>query len=313
MERRESSTAVVFPGQGSQRDGMGRDFHDAFATARDVFDEASEAVQLDLRGLCFGADPRLARTEYAQPAIVTTEIAMFRVLQAEFGLVGRCFGGHSLGEYAALVAAGALPLAATVRAVRERGRLMQEAVSVGEGKMIALIGAGLDLSRIGQTARAHQVTVANENSPEQIVLSGLSARVWAAAQEILSGQVGLRTVELDVSAPFHSPFMRAIEPAFGRVLGGELADALVAPLAAVVTANVTGGFHRPERESVLELLLHQVSHPVRWVQNMRALVGCAERVVEIGAQRPLRGFFRAIGVETVSISSVRAAGQLTCA
>jgi malonyl CoA-acyl carrier protein transacylase len=135
-----TARAIVFPGQGSQRPGMGKDFHERFAVAREVYAEASAAAGLDLEALCFGEDERLGLTEFTQPAILTTEIAMLRALEAEFGVEGELFAGHSLGEYTALVAAGVLALADAVRLVRKRGALMQQAVPAGEGAMIAVIG-----------------------------------------------------------------------------------------------------------------------------------------------------------------------------
>src|SRR2546426_7574998 len=136
-------TTVVFPGQGSQRPGMGRDFDDRFDASRRAYDEASEALALDLRCLCCAPADRLALTEYAQPAILVTEIAMLRGLAEAFGLTAQRFGGHSLGEYTALVAAGVIGLGDAVRIVRGRGRLMQEAVSVGQGRMVAVAGERL--------------------------------------------------------------------------------------------------------------------------------------------------------------------------
>src|SRR5215813_4748143 len=213
-------TAVVFPGQGSQRPGMGRDFDERFPASRQVYDEASEALGLDLRRLCFEADDRLRLTEYCQPAILATEIAMLRGVQAAQGLAPARFGGHSLGEYTALVAAGVLPLADALRVVRERGRLMQEAVPVGVGRMTAVIGESLDPAIVARAIAGLEVTIANDNSPEQLVLSGRTEDVRESERRL--GDIGggtLRLVELDVSAPFHSPLMAAIEPAFATVLG----------------------------------------------------------------------------------------------
>jgi [acyl-carrier-protein] S-malonyltransferase/trans-AT polyketide synthase/acyltransferase/oxidoreductase domain-containing protein len=152
---------------------MGRDFDAQLAASRHAYDEASEALGLDLRPLCFEPGDRLGLTEYAQPAILATEIAMLRGLGDAFGLVAQRFGGHSLGEYTALVAAGVLPLADAVRIVRERGRLMQEAVPAGEGGMLAVIGERLDRMSIVAHLDGLSATVANDNAPDQLVLSGL--------------------------------------------------------------------------------------------------------------------------------------------
>ena len=299
-----SATTVVFPGQGSQRAGMGRDFADRFAASRLAYEEGSEALGLDLAGLCFEEDPRLSLTEYAQPAILVTEIAMLRGLTEAFGFEARRFGGHSLGEYTALVAAGALPLASAVRIVRERGRLMQQAVPVGQGRMLAVIGRELDVVAVERAIAGLTVTVANDNSPEQVVLSGLADDV-AAAEDRLASDAGLRLVPLDVSAPFHSPLMVRIEPAFAGVL--ESFDGWDASRAPAVTSNLTGGFHDADPVTLRARLVHQISGTVRWRSNMTALAGGTSRIVVVGPGRPLRGFFKAVGVSVESVTDVRGA------
>ena len=304
-------TTIVFPGQGSQRPGMGRDFDAQFAASRGVYEEASDAVDFDLRRLCFDGDERLALTEYAQPAILATEIAMLRGLADAAGIHGAQFGGHSLGEYTALVAAGALPLDAAVRIVRERGRLMQDAVGVAQGRMVALIGDTLGRAAIDRALVDLRVAVANDNAPDQVVLSGLVDDVRAAERCLAEGAGGpmLRLVPLDVSAPFHSRLMAPIEPAFAAVL--ELAsarwDASNAPL---VTSNLTGGFHDADVAALRSRLVHQISATVRWRRNMHALTERPTRVIEIGPARPLRGFFKAIGVSVESITDVRSAERV---
>ncbi len=305
--RTVSCTTVVFPGQGAQRTGMGRDFCERFAASRRVFEEASEALGLDLRALCFAEDPRLSLTEYAQPAILTTEIAMLQGVAEAFGLEPSRFGGHSLGEYTALVAAGVLPLAHAVRIVRERGRLMQEAVPVGRGRMLAVIGQDLDVAAVEQTIAGLTVTVANDNSPEQIVLSGLAADV-GDAESRLSSHGGLRLVPLDVSAPFHSPLMAGIEPAFAAVL--DAYDGWDVAGAPAVTSNLSGAFHDADPTAVRTRLVHQISGMVRWRSNMAALADASSRILEIGPGRPLRAFFKAVGVSIESITDVRSATRV---
>ena len=299
-----SATTVVFPGQGSQRVGMGRDFSDRFASSRLAFEEASDALGLDVAALCLEEDARLSLTEYAQPAILVTEIAMLRGLTEAFGFEANRFGGHSLGEYTALVAAGVLPLAAAVRIVRERGRLMQQAVPVGQGRMLAVIGRELDVVAVERAIAGLAVTVANDNSPEQVVLSGLSDDI-AAAESRLAADAGLRLVPLDVSAPFHSPLMVRIEPAFAAVLDSFAGwDASRAP---AVTSNLTGGFHDADPAALRARLVSQISGTVRWRSNMAALAGGASRILEVGPGRPLRGFFKAVGVAIESVTDVRSA------
>jgi malonyl CoA-acyl carrier protein transacylase len=287
---------------------MGRDFADRFPAAGRVFDEASEALGLDLRRLCFEDDARLGLTEYAQPAILTTEIAMWRALEDAFGLRAERFGGHSLGEYTALVAAGVIPLADAVVIVRERGRLMQEAVPPGRGAMVAVIGDLLSESAIAEATAHLRVTVANDNAPTQVVLSGLADDVAAAASRLTGrGDLpALRVVPLEVSAPFHSPLMQPIEPTFAGVLE-RASTRWRTEHATAVTSNLSGAFHDAEPEGLRARLVRQVSGTVRWRANMAALLASPTRLLEIGPGRPLRGFFKAIGVAVASITDVRSA------
>lgn len=300
--------AVVFPGQGSQRAGMARDFHESFASSRDVFAEASDALGLDVAALCFEEDDRLDLTEFTQPAILTAEMAMLRPIRDELGLSAIAFGGHSLGEYTALCAAGAIPLAVAVQLVRKRGALMQAAVPAGEGSMTAVTGDGAASVDARAALDALGVDVANVNSPNQVVLSGPSARIDAACARFreLAGERALDFTPLSVSAPFHSRAMRAIEPAFREALD-DVADRLDAPRAATVTSNFRGGFHSGSRDDLLEALARQIGGTVDWVANMRALVATADAFFEVGPSRPLRGFFKAVGVEVTALTSLKAA------
>lgn len=298
--------AIVYPGQGAQRAGMARDFHEASAHARAVYAEASEAISLDLAALSFGDDPRLDLTEFTQPAIVTAEVAMTRTLEAELGLRATYFGGHSVGEYAALCAAGALPLADAVRLTRRRGALMQEAVPAGRGAMVAVIADGIadrDLGELGS-----EVDVANRNSPDQLVLSGAADAIAAACArlEIVLAGVEHRLVPLNVSAPFHSRLMRGIEAPFAAALA-EVAPRLVPAAAAGVTSNVSGGFHEPRADAIVDALVRQLAGTVDWIANMRTLTGVGARVLEVGPGRPLRGFFKAAGHDVTSIVTLRSA------
>ena len=296
---------LVFPGQGSQRAGMALDFRDTFAESRAVFEEASDALSLDLAALCAG-DERLGHTEYTQPAILVAEIAMLRALEAQLGLKGTHFGGHSLGEYSALVAAGALPLAEAARLVRERGRRMQEAVPLGEGAMAAVMRADLDADALAAALDGLLVDLANLNAPDQIVISGRAADVSAAVERI--GQspalAGARAKLLDVSAPFHSRLMAVIEPGFRALLEAS-STGWDASRADRVVSNFTGDFHRPETGAVVDALTRQISGSVRWVDDMRALLALRPaRVLEIGPNRPLRGFFRSLDVDVDAIFNV---------
>ena len=294
--------AIVFPGQGSQRAGMGKDFHEKFAAARAVYDEASAAAGIDLAALCFGEDERLGLTEFTQPAILTTEIAMLRALETEHGLRGDVFAGHSLGEYVALVAAGVMTLADAVRLVQRRGALMQQAVPAGQGAMVAVIGAGLDLDRLREQVADLGVDAANHNSPSQIVLSGPAAGVAEATKRLEAE--GRRCVALDVSAPFHSRMMKGIEDAFAGHLASVKLDLSRAP---AVASNFTGGFHEATADSVRERLVRQIAGTVRWVDNMQALAPRAKQIVELGPGRPLTGFFKELGIATVAVRNLREA------
>jgi [acyl-carrier-protein] S-malonyltransferase len=308
-----TSTTIVFPGQGTQRAGMGRDFYDWSSEARATYDEASAALGLDLCALCFGDDERLGLTEYAQPAILTTEIAMHRAVVAQLGLDAASFGGHSLGEYTALVAAGVMPLDDAVRLVHERGRLMQEAVPVGRGGMTAVIGEALDRDAIAGALAGLQVGIANDNSGTQIVLSGLATDLTLARERIATALgSAVRFVDLEVSAPFHSPLMAGIEPTFADLLERTRAN-LDASRATLVTSNYSGSFHEADDDALIERLVRQISGTVRWRSNMEALAAPGTRVIEIGPGRPLRAFFKTLGVEVQTITDVRSASRVALA
>jgi [acyl-carrier-protein] S-malonyltransferase/trans-AT polyketide synthase/acyltransferase/oxidoreductase domain-containing protein len=291
---------------------MGRDFHDSSIAARRTFEEAGDAISLDLRTLCFGEDPRLQSTEFAQPAILTVEIAMLRVLGERFDLVPDCYGGHSLGEYTALVAAGVLPLADAVRLVRQRGRLMQEAVPAGSGGMTALVGSPIDRELVARVLAGTRVWIANDNSDSQIVLSGASAALSDAVASILElHRQPLRAVELAVSAPFHSPMMSGIEEYFGQCLRDVL-PRIDACRATLVTSNTSGGFHDGDAYALIRALVAQISSPVRWRDNMRAIASRCSRVIEVGPGKPLRPMFLSLehGPEISSVVAVRSLEQL---
>jgi malonyl CoA-acyl carrier protein transacylase len=299
-------TVVLFPGQGSQKQGMAQDFHRDFPLAGEVFEEASQALDLDMKSLCFEEDPRLHLTAFTQPAILTAEIAMYRVLVQEFGLDAQVFGGHSLGEYAALVAAETIPLAQALGLVRLRGQLMQQAVPEGQGAMAALIRSDLDPVAIGAVLEGLQVDLANLNSPNQIVISGATDDVESGIERLLSDPAaqGAKARMLKVSAPFHSRMMATIEPEFRSALLESLPS--WKPEASThVLSNTSGGFHDGSAEGLVDRLTRQISGEVRWVQNMRAVVELEpRRVLEIGPGRPLRGFFRGINYTVESITNL---------
>jgi [acyl-carrier-protein] S-malonyltransferase/trans-AT polyketide synthase/acyltransferase/oxidoreductase domain-containing protein len=255
---------------------------------------------------------RLELTEFAQPAIVTAEIAMLAALHSELGLAACAYGGHSLGEYSALVAAGVLDVGAAVTLVRERGRFMQEAVPVGEGSMVAVVQPGLDLAALVAGLTGSGVDVANVNSADQVVLSGRKTDVDEAAKRVrsITGFERARCLPLKVSAPFHSRWMQPAAERLRPLLVASSASWHGAG-ASAVTCNLTGGMHEGDAEQIVERLAGQVTAPVRWLDNMRALAARADRVIELGPGKPLRAFFSSIGVEAVSVTTWEAARTLS--
>ncbi len=300
------TTAIVFPGQGSQKPGMARDFHTRYAAAREVFAEASDATGLDMAALCFEEDPRLDQTEFTQPALLTAEVAMIRALQAEHGLKADCYGGHSLGEYTALCAAGVIPLSIAVKLVRTRGALMQQAVPLGSGAMAAVIADQIADRDLTDVLAGLQVDIGNRNSPNQLVLSGAAADVEKASArfvELLAG-VEHQVVALNVSAPFHSRMMRSIEPGFRAELEAA-GPKLEAARATTVTSNLTGAFHTGDLTKLIDGLTKQISGTVDWIANMKVLAASATQIYEVGPNRPLRGFFKTLGRDVTSILNVK--------
>ena len=284
-------TAFVFPGQGSQAPGMGKELAEKFAVARQVFEEADDALGFAISRLCFdGPAEELQLTENTQPAILTVSVAAFRALQ-EAGIAAPAFvAGHSLGEYSALVAAGALSLSDAVRTVRARGRYMQEAVPVGTGAMAAVIGGELrEIERICATARGDQVcSIANFNSPSQAVIAGNTEAVDRAV-ELLNG-VAKRVIKLKVSAPFHCALMKPAQDRLAADLGALSFNEAAIPVVTNVDARAT-----TTPDELRDALVRQVSAPVRWVESMQLLVGQnVDTFVEAGPGKVLSGLMRQI-------------------
>lgn len=295
--------ACVFPGQGAQKVGMGRELADAFAICRDTFAEADAALDQPLSRLCFeGPEAELLLTENAQPAILAVSVAAYRLAESR-GLQPSCAAGHSLGEYSAHVAAGTLSFADALRTVRRRGRYMQEAVPVGAGAMAAVLG--MDADAVAQACAdasvelgGRVVTPANLNAPGQVVIAGESAAV-ARAGELSRARGAKRVIALAVSAPFHCALM---QPAEARLAPELRALAAHAPRIPVV-ANVDA---LPKREAgdAIEALIRQVSSPVRWEDVVRRLVSEGARTfVELGPGTVLAGLIRKID-GTVAVTSI---------
>lgn len=291
---------MVFPGQGSQSPGMGKELFDNFEVARQVFEEADDALSFPISRLCFdGPAEELQLTENTQPAILTVSVAAFRAMK-DAGVSAPAFvAGHSLGEYSALVAAGVLQLSDAVRTVRARGRYMQEAVPVGTGAMAAVIGGELsEVQRVCEEAREAQVcSVANINSPNQVVIAGNTEAVDRAI-ESLKG-IAKRVIKLNVSAPFHCALML---PAQERLAPDLAALAFNEPSMPVVTNVDARATSAPDE--LRDALVRQVSAPVRWSESMQLLMQQGvDTFVEAGPGKVLTGLMRQINrdVKTLNV------------
>jgi len=290
------SRAFVFPGQGSQAVGMGKDLADAFPAAREVFQEVDEALKQNLTKLMFeGAEDELTLTENAQPALMSVSMAAMAVLKVEGGIdlskVASFVAGHSLGEYSALAAAGTFSLSDTARLLKTRGQAMQQAVPVGEGAMAALLGLDLDVAKevVDEAAQGDVLATANDNAPGQVVVSGKREAVERAV-DVAKEKGAKRAMLLQVSAPFHCPMMA---PA-ADVMAVALAAVELLPPIVPLIANVTAAPVEDPAE-IRRLLVEQVTGMVRWREccmTMRAKG--VEKLVEVGSGKVLSGLARRI-------------------
>jgi [acyl-carrier-protein] S-malonyltransferase len=297
--------AFLFPGQGSQKVGMAKDLADAFSAARHVFQEVDDALSQKLSKLMWeGPESDLTLTENAQPAIMAASIAIVRVLEKDMGLEvakhATLVGGHSLGEYSALCAAGAFTLADTARLLKSRGQAMQSAVPVGEGGMTVLIGAEIEQAEeVANDAAATGgvCVVANDNAPGQVVLSGTLDALGRAA-DIAKAKGIKRAMPLAVSAPFHSPLM---QPAAER-MAEQLGRITIRPLAVPVLANVTAK-QASDPDHVRQLLVEQVTGRVRWRESMLALKDLTvDTTVEFGGNKVLTGMVKRIDKDLANVT-----------
>ncbi len=283
-----SKIAFIFPGQGAQYCGMGQDFYEQTRIGKETYDMASDLLGFSLPELCFEKNDRLDITEYTQAAMVTTSIAMMRVLEAEKGIRPQVSAGLSLGEYCALAASGVMSDRDAIRTVRQRGILMQEAVPAGIGAMAAVLA--LDACKIEEVLSSMEgVQIANYNCPGQIVISGKKEAVEAAKEKLLAAGAK-RVLMLNVSGPFHSSMLTGAGERLGEVLKGVEIQTPQIPY----VANVTARYVR-DREMVKPLLKEQVYSSVRWQQSVETMVADGvDTFVEIGPGKTLAGFIKKI-------------------
>ncbi|MDR6770454.1 ACP S-malonyltransferase [Azospirillum sp. BE72] len=296
--------AFVFPGQGSQAVGMGRELAEAFEVARLTFEEVDDALNQRLsRLMAEGPEADLTLTENAQPALMAVSVAVMRVLASEGGVDlskhAAFVAGHSLGEYSALCAAGAFTLADTARLLKLRGQAMQKAVPVGKGAMAALLGADLDQAQAiaADAAQGEVCSIANDNSVGQVVISGSAEAIDRAI--VLAAERGLkRSVRLPVSAPFHCSLMQPAADAMAEALANVTISAPVVPVIANVTASAVS-----DPNTIRRLLVEQVTGMVRWRECVLSMKEQGvERLVEVGSGKVLAGLTKRIDKDLAAVS-----------
>lgn len=281
-----SKIAFLFPGQGAQKAGMGQDFYEKYPSARQVFDQASQWLSLDMKALCFEKNDRLNLTEYTQAALVTTCLAMEKVVE-ECGLHPDITAGLSLGEYCAIAVSGGMSVKDAIVTVRKRGILMEHAVPAGEGSMAAVIG--LDADKIQNAIAGTKAEIANYNCPGQIVITGEEKAVFTAG-EALKAAGARRVIPLKVSGPFHCELLKEA----GKKLGEELEKMEIQTFAIPYVTNVTAQYVA-ESDQVKNLLVKQVSSSVRWQQCVEQMIrDGVDTFIEIGPGRTLTGFLKKI-------------------
>lgn len=288
--------AYIFPGQGAQKAGMGKDFYENCALSREIYEKSSQLLGFSMEELCFEENDRLDITEYTQAALVTTSVAMLAQIE-EMGYTPDVTAGLSLGEYCALVSCKAMTFEDAVKVVRQRGILMQEAVPVGQGAMAAVLG--MTAEQIDQVVDPIDgVEVANYNCPGQIVISGKTDAVQAACQALKEAGAK-RTVPLNVSGPFHSSMLAGAGKKLGEVLEPVVLTEHSIPYVTNVTASYVEG-----TEEIKDLLVRQVSSSVRWQQSVENMIDAGvDRFVEIGPGKTLASFVKKISRE-VSVYNV---------
>ncbi len=291
--------AFIYPGQGAQKYGMGKDFYDTFPAAKAVFDKADEILDISVTDLCFTEDERLHQTAYTQPALVTTCLAITAVLK-EKGITPDVTAGLSLGEYAAIAAAGGFSVEEAIQTVRARGIYMEEAVPGGQGAMAAVLG--MEVSQIEKVlSKIDGAYIANYNCPGQIVITGMKTSVDKAC-EALKNAGCKRCLPLKVSGPFHSPYLTGA----GEKLGEFMENTVFHKLEIPYVTNVTAEYVEDIQETKA-LLVRQVSSSVRWIQSVEKMIAeGVDTFVEIGPGKTLAGFIKKINpdVKVINISQV---------
>ena len=289
-------TAVIFPGQGAQYVGMAKDFYDSFEDSKKVFDEADDVLDIELKKICFEENDDINKTEYTQPAMVAAEVAIYEHLK-NAGLKADVFAGLSLGEYSALVAAGAMTLADGIKTVRRRGILMQNEVPLGMGGMAAVIA--MDADKIAEICEntPGKVQIANYNCPGQIVISG-EAEAVKAASAALAEAGAKRVIPLNVSGPFHSQMLvPAGEKLYDFLQGLDVAEGFAPYYCNADAEEIT------DAAKVKELLKRQVYSSVRWQQTIENMIADGvDTFIEVGPGKTLTGFMKKINREVKSIN-----------
>ncbi len=289
-------TAVIFPGQGAQYVGMAKDFYDSFEDSKKVFDEADDVLDIELKKICFEENDDINKTEYTQPAMVAAEVAIYEHLK-NAGLKADVFAGLSLGEYSALVAAGAMTLADGIKTVRRRGILMQNEVPLGMGGMAAVIA--MDADKIAEICdnTPGKVQIANYNCPGQIVISG-EAEAVKAASAALAEAGAKRVIPLNVSGPFHSQMLvPAGEKLYDFLQGVDVAEGFAPYYCNADAEEIT------DAAKVKELLKRQVYSSVRWQQTIENMIADGvDTFIEVGPGKTLTGFMKKINREVKSIN-----------
>lgn len=302
-----SKTAFIFPGQGSQYPGMGKELSASFPVARQIFEEADEALGFKLSNICFeGSEEELKLTANTQPAILTTSIAILRVLEQEAGIKPDYLAGHSLGEFSALVCSGTMAFADAVRTVRARGTFMQEAVPVGTGAMAAILSADKEsLEAIcAEAAQGEVVSPANFNSPGQIAIAGHVGAVNRAI-EIAKERGFKKAMILPVSAPFHCALMKPAADRLAAVLEAIAFSDIVYPYIANVDASPN-----TDKSRVMNLLIEQVCSPVLWEQSVQKMVSLGvDNFLEVGPGKVLSGLIKRID-KSVTINNIEDASGI---